>query len=379
MKQKMELPHPTFDKPSKGHAASKYSGTAASQHGGMWTDLDNAKEILASKLELGLINDEQAEHLANFIDNGYVILNKLIPDDLIDSFLADQELIKQGRVDGHYVEYIDQGQHFHGKPFTPDLIGKSFKLIDVYAQSESARKINLNQKITEFLGLIFEQPALAFQSLSFFTGSGQSIHQDTTYVRVSSPLELVATWVALEDVVEGSGELEFFSGSHKLPDFNFPGNPGSTNWFENGKSKWFDRKNFEVHSQYVKWLSSESEQRGLQRKKFIAKKGDVLFWTNDFAHGGAPVTKPNHSRLSLVTHYCPVNVNPYYFYTRFHAPKIQYSDTCSYTFVDHESKPIPLKFDDEQYLQLHPDVKAANLNAKFHYSYFGKNENRAIK
>src|SRR2546429_9350110 len=74
-----------------------------------------------------------------------------------------------------------------------------------------------------FIKLIFERPVLAHQSLFFFKGSQQPIHQDTAFVRVSSPMELVASWTALEDIQPGSGELIYYPKSHQFPEFLFGG------------------------------------------------------------------------------------------------------------------------------------------------------------
>lgn len=376
--QTLEMPSPMFDRLESANAIQKYGTSSHSKHGGLWTDLDNADEILQQKLNSKTITDAEAEHLDYFIKNGYVILNKLIPNNVIDTFLSEQEKIKHGEITGHFVEFIDNGQHFHGKPYTPELIGKRFKLIDVYAKSEAARNLNLDSGIVRFLNLLFEMPPLAFQSLSFYTGSGQSIHQDTTYVRVNSPMELVATWIALEDIKPNTGELEFYPGSHKFPDFQFSGNPGKNTWFKPGESKWFDRQNFEEHARYIKWLNAQAELHGLEKKKFHAKKGDVLFWTNDFAHGGSQNDKPDQSRLSLVTHYCPTNRNPYYFHTRAHAPKIKFNNAF-YTHVDHPSKPLPIDFDSQRYLELNYDIKNAGVDPINHYMYFGSAEKRKYK
>ena len=49
------------------------------------------------------------------------------------------------------------------------------------------------------------------------------MHQDTAYVVTSSPLELAAAWIALEDVTPGSGELMYYRGSHRLPEYAFAG------------------------------------------------------------------------------------------------------------------------------------------------------------
>lgn len=70
---------------------------------------------------------------------------------------------------------------------------------------------------------MFERPAVGFQSLYFRWGSQQAVHQDTAFVKVSSPMEFAASWIALEDIKSGSGELEYYIGSHRLDDYCFTG------------------------------------------------------------------------------------------------------------------------------------------------------------
>ena len=67
------------------------------------------------------------------------------------------------------------------------------KLLDLHSHLESVRVAIFAEPIIDFLSLVFEQPALAFQALGFRRGSRQQMHQDSTYVRVSSPLELAAS------------------------------------------------------------------------------------------------------------------------------------------------------------------------------------------
>ena len=57
------------------------------------------------------------------------------------------------------------------------------------------------------------------------------MHQDTAYVVVQkSPLSLAASWIAMEDIQEESGELQYYEGSHRIPDFTF--NDTSKSWRE---------------------------------------------------------------------------------------------------------------------------------------------------
>ena len=48
------------------------------------------------------------------------------------------------------------------------------------------------------------------------------------------------------------------------------------------------------------------EERGLETKTFMAKKGDVLIWHADLMHGGAPIQDLERTRKSLVAHFMPL-------------------------------------------------------------------------
>jgi phytanoyl-CoA hydroxylase len=55
---------------------------------------------------------------------------------------------------------------------------------------------------------------------------------------------------------------------------------------------------------------------GLEQRTFLPKQGDVVIWSADLAHGGSPVTDPLLTRRSIVGHYCPNRVEPFYFNVR---------------------------------------------------------------
>jgi ectoine hydroxylase-related dioxygenase (phytanoyl-CoA dioxygenase family) len=328
----MQDPLPIFDR--------VYKNSFRSQHGGLWTDLSHAHELTAGKRELDFISDYEAQKLHYFIDNGYVILESIIPPEIVDDYLEELDKVYKGDLTGFSAEIWENNQLFYGVPYKPEYFtNKTLKIVDAHRESEFARKISLYPSLVRFLSLIFERSVLAFQTLTFHYGTQQPIHQDTAYVRVDNPMELVASWIALEDIQEGTGELEFYIGSHRLADYNFDGNPGlqgDEQWFPQGQSKWLDYRDYESNRTYMQWLVEESERQGLQRGKFKAKKGDVLIWTNDLAHGGSKIERDDISRLSLVTHYCPSNRNPYYFYTSRHSEKIKYNHLGYYSYTEHQ-------------------------------------------
>ncbi|MEE9392650.1 MAG: phytanoyl-CoA dioxygenase family protein [Planctomycetota bacterium] len=177
------------------------------------------------------------------------------------------------------------------------------KLLDLYAHSPAARKATFSATAATFLTELFEGDALAFQGLSFNQGSVQDLHQDTAYVVVNSPLEFVASWLALEDVKRGSGELRYMPGSHRIEEFLFDGKRRSWNRKKDGDAS---------HQQFLNHLVMQCERKGLREERFLARKGDLFFWHAELVHGGSPITLANSTRKSLVTHFCPARCFPYY-------------------------------------------------------------------
>lgn len=76
------------------------------------------------------------------------------------------------------------------------------------------------------------------------------------------------TIIAVDDITEDNGAVEFIEGSHNWPDFPRP-------------------KNLRVF-----------ERKGLQGKKYTATKGSVLIWTVTVVHG----SEPNHSNSDRMTY-----------------------------------------------------------------------------
>jgi ectoine hydroxylase-related dioxygenase (phytanoyl-CoA dioxygenase family) len=152
-----------------------------------------------------------------------------------------------------------------------------------------------------FLSAVFEDRPKAFQQLAFWNGSQQAMHKDTAYVKIdTNPLSLAATWLALEDVREGAGELEYYVGSHRAPDFVF-----------GGISKWVEGFMGE-HDRFLASLHEDAQRLGHRRATFRARAGDVLVWHADLAHGGSRITEQELTRRSLVTHFTAGRDEPFY-------------------------------------------------------------------
>src|SRR5262245_33644376 len=67
-----------------------------------------------------------------------------------------------------------------------------------------------------------------------------------------------------------------------------------------------------IYDAFIRSLEERSRRRALPRTQFLPKKGDVLIWSADLAHGGSKNAEPGLTRKSLVTHYCPTTCEPVY-------------------------------------------------------------------
>jgi phytanoyl-CoA hydroxylase len=304
-----------------GRAAPASDGTGAfrSRFGGLWTDRVDAADRLASKLRAGEVTARESELLARWIADGFVVLEQAVPHDWIDALDADIEAVWQGRSAARcYVEYFDEGRQMI-VPAGPHLRDRHNKLLDVYDRIESARPIVFAPAIERFLSIVFEQPLVAFQGLYFRLGSKQAIHQDSAFVKVSEPRRFAASWVALEDIREGSGELLYYVGSHRLDDYLFE-----------GRHKWMPFRSPEYQA-FIDSLRTRSEAAGLRLERFLPRKGDALLWSADLAHGGSPHVAPGSTRKSLVTHYCPLDCTPIYGPGETEPARVRYSELSYFT------------------------------------------------
>jgi phytanoyl-CoA dioxygenase PhyH len=292
-----------------------------SRFGGFWTDLTYAHTLVEGKRALRWISEAEAALLDTWINEGFTIIPQAVRHHLIDEVDQTVERIWNGTSqDQYYVEFWER-DHKTIQPAGPKFRDKQVKVLDLYAHSGAARQIVFAPPIVRFLTLVFERPLLAFQSLYFRWGSTQDIHQDSAFVKVSSPMELTASWIALEDVRPNSGELEYYVGSHELEDYLFE-----------GAFKWMPFRSPEYHT-FITSLRTRSEARGLKLQRFLPKKGDVLIWSADLAHGGSKDVMTGVTRKSLVTHYCPANCDPVYAQPGLKYPRHRFDDVASYTFA----------------------------------------------
>jgi phytanoyl-CoA hydroxylase len=279
-------------------------GHMPSRFGGLWTDRDDFEDQLRRRLDSGAVRPEDEPRLREWRERGAIIFRGAADPARIDALVDEFARLPVEHPPGLQ---ITGNAHRDSRPYDPALIQPhdSIRIVDYYFFSAQCRDLLFDPAIVRFLRTVFEAEPILTQSLSFEHGSEQLMHQDTAFVIMNTPLRFAASWIALEDIREGSGELMYYPGSHRWGDFLF-----------SGRFKHWDRERDgdEQLVTWQRWMDREAERRGVRRELFHAKKGDVLIWHGGLAHGGAPIRDNALTRRSLVGHYCASGTRPLYHY-----------------------------------------------------------------
>jgi phytanoyl-CoA hydroxylase len=293
----------------------------------LWIDKPDAKSVLNAKMQAGGMPEDLRNQLSDLIEYGYAIVPGVISQRLAGKL--NREVSSVSKDPDAFIARRTRNAYIHP---TQDVVDDaSYRLIDFHVNSKRAHKAIYAPKIDRVLQAVFGQPANAFQCLTFIHGSQQAMHQDGAYVVVSEPLQFMASWIALEDVTEGSGELMYRAGSNHLDDFLFPNDSKSWSPATHGK---------EIHQEFLRSIVQRSEEQGLPYQTFLPKKGDALIWSADLVHGGTANTN-GRTRRSMVSHYCPVDVKPKFstFTDYFHLKQVSSNGYISSRHYDLRPEP----------------------------------------
>jgi hypothetical protein len=276
-----------------------------SRFGGLWIDNTDAAQVSARIA--GFADAELRERLRRFARDGYVVLPGAVPHQAIDTYLAQYralcDLPGGLRLEAPWGRgYMDFSAPVSREP--------GCKVLDTAMLLPAGQDLCFAPAIAGFLEALFDGKALAFQSLHFEVGSRQAVHQDTAYVVVDrEPLKLAASWIALEDIHAGTGELVYFVGGHRMAEYVY----GAADDGDAARKHFNpERDGGPAHDRHLRYLIEESERAGFREERFLARKGDALIWHAELPHGGATIAEAGSTRRALVTHYCPKSLSPYY-------------------------------------------------------------------
>ncbi|HLK28129.1 MAG TPA: phytanoyl-CoA dioxygenase family protein [Puia sp.] len=247
-----------------------------------WLDVGHSKELVATKERFKSLSANVRQQLLSWSDNGFMILVNFFDASTIESINQEIEnLVQQKKL-----------QPTHDN-----------KLMFANKISSLIKNITLERRLTDILSFILDKEVVPFQTINFIHGSGQRAHSDSIHMTTYPLGYLIAVWVALEDTNMENGPLFYYPGSHQMPYLlNNDFNEGETA-LTLGKKDYFD---------YEDVIEKAIAEKNLEKKVFLAKKGDVFIWHANLAHGGLPVVKPELTRKSMVIHYYAKDVIKYH-------------------------------------------------------------------
>jgi phytanoyl-CoA hydroxylase len=210
-----------------------------------------------------------------FQNEGYLIVKGLFDQQQIQEIKDTFEEIGHTEVPGY---------------FEPDLTASNDDPLKRYPRvmhphrfNDTAKKYMLHQPVLAILEDLYEEPALAAQSMFYYKppgARGQALHQDNFYLKVE-PGNCIAAWTAIDAADEENGGLLVVP---KTQDYEIvcP---------ESADSK----ESFTTH-----FVKPPKDQKAVP---VIMEQGDVLFFNGNLIHGSYRNKTKDRFRRSFICHY----------------------------------------------------------------------------
>ena len=120
-----------------------------------------------------------------------------------------------------------------------------FKINDLYLEYQDVLNMGLHENVVSILVDILVDKPVLINSLNLDYGTQQDFHVDSLFMTPPSPYNMVAMWVALEDVSPNAGPLAYFPKSHLISPYKFSN--GSTHIIPNEMSDFKDYMNTQIN------------------------------------------------------------------------------------------------------------------------------------
>ncbi|NND75278.1 MAG: phytanoyl-CoA dioxygenase family protein [Ilumatobacter sp.] len=247
--------------------------------------------------------------LDSWVRNGYAIVEGVIPAAAIDAMLEELDGLFTATsptpglefcdlefgADGHR-ETIDHAALLERTPEQRHAARdrSSWRVHAFVDRSPAADAVRSAPELRRVASMILGRETEASYSINFHNGSVQALHQDCAVFHLGVPNWIVGAWIACEDITEGSGPLVFYPGSHRDAMYAEFDDYPNTN---------LRTASDDVAARYNRAVASRADD--FTEERFLARKGDVLFWNGMLIHGGSAITDPGTTRKSLVVHFVP--------------------------------------------------------------------------
>ncbi len=238
-----------------------------------WLDADNlTEEDIRARAGFESFDENTRTQILNFPEEGFMVLRGLFADRADDINSEIETLWETGVV----------------------KMTKTDRIMFAFHQSKLIKSIGEDPELISVLEFLLGKKISLFSSINFFRATQQRAHSDEYHMTTYPHANIIAAWIALEDVDDENGTLFYYPESHKLPYI-------MNKDFGNEGTKYMLGPKDYVH--YENKVAEVIDEHKLQMSTFKAQKGDVLIWHANLLHGGLPVRDLNRTRKSMVFHY----------------------------------------------------------------------------
>jgi hypothetical protein len=227
---------------------------------------------------------KEKDYISSWRNDGFVVLDDFIPDDLIDNYR--EEWIQHNRTNHDRAGGYPMGTPYMHVPSLMDL--------STYKPLQDVMKLLIGDDVGVHL------------NLTGWKSSRRDWHQDGYLNPNSTHDHYLAAWIALDDIHEDSGPFDYVRGSHVLPIIS---QEKTLNRLE---KKERNDPNWPKYSERFLTPLFENiiDKADLPVEKFLPKKGDVMIWHARLMHRGTNPVDPKLWRESMIMHLSAINHRP---------------------------------------------------------------------
>lgn len=234
------------------------------------------------------MNDENKSF---YKKEGYLIFN-----------IDDNQLIDEVNLDVEKILKDEKNLKKNSKIYS---YNESPRIVESYKKSLNCKKLAVHPKVINMLKYLYDKKPLAFSTINFLTSTQQPLHSDYAHFGTLPELQIVGSWIALQDINSDSGPLQVVPKSHELEIYRYSEN-------NNGNLPTGLKEIKNQYHNYEKWVRKEIINKNLKQFTPKMKKGDCILWAANMLHGSPECKIPGSSRKSQVTHWTFEDVKKHY-------------------------------------------------------------------
>jgi hypothetical protein len=210
-------------------------------------------------------------------DDGVVVLDNFMPDDLMDAYAEAWKAANSDRPGGWP----------HCTPYRTVPA-----LADILAYGP------LHEVMADLVG----EPVGVHLNLTGWKSTTRNWHQDSYLNPPGVGDFYIAAWIALDTIHPDSGPFQYVPGSHKWPQVTRDKILAALEPDERNHM-WPTHSERILTPLFEDWISTQ----GVEPVSYLPSRGDVLLWHGRLLHRGSTPTDQRRKRRSLIAHYSGIH------------------------------------------------------------------------